>query len=225
MRNGNICWIGGAKEGIGKRMVATAMVELWVERSASPLVVDCCASEDELKRYRAEAEVHRTNLDTGSGWMTLFDLCERNRKRPIVVRAGTPRCGAGPRFGRAVDAIADELGRRLVALWIIDRGEASLEALKSFMTAMPATALHVVCNGYFGELETFDEYHHSRLRGAIEGNGGKTVWLPRLGEAAVLALKHGRAPKNPAAPSEADGEVDRWLAETKRALEPLVAEL
>ena len=223
MRNGNIYWIAGARDGIGKWMLATAVIELWIDRSRWPLVIDCDVSNTgEPRRYVEQAEIERIGLDTGSGWMALFDLCERNRKRPIVVRTVAGRTGRGPRFGQAVHAIALQLERSIVALWVIDRSRESLEGLKTFVTAMPATVVHVVCNGYFGEVETFDEYHHSRLRGAVEGNGGRTIWLPKLDECAALHI--GASGLAASSVSETAAELCRWLTEAKRALEAIVVE-
>jgi hypothetical protein len=72
---------------------------------------------------------------------------------------------------QAATASLEELGSKLVALWMINRQRDSLELLREFMSAVPKADVHVVRNGYFGEERKFELYNGSKIREVVEGRG------------------------------------------------------
>jgi hypothetical protein len=75
-----------------------------------------------------------------------------------------------------------------VTFWVINRQRDSLELLKDFIDTMPASAVHVFRNGYFGEEHKFDLYNSSKLRESVEGKGGRSYNFPDLADRVVDEL-------------------------------------
>ena len=122
------------------------------------------------------------NLDEADGWIHLVNVCDQHRDKTVIVNTAARNNNAVTQFGQTLDTTLDELGRKLVALWVINRQRDSLELLKEFMGAIPNALVHVVRNGYFGEERKFELYNNSKLREAIEGKGGKSITLPDLAD-------------------------------------------
>jgi hypothetical protein len=76
----------------------------------------------------------------------------------------------------------EDLNRRLVVLWVINRQRAPLELLKDFVSAMPDAFVHVVRNCYFGEERKFELFNTSKIREAIEQRGRKSLTFPDLAD-------------------------------------------
>jgi hypothetical protein len=65
---------------------------------------------------------------------------------------------------------------------VINRRRDSLELSREFIDAVPKAAVHVVCNGYFGDEKRFELYNGSKIREEVEGRGGESITLPDLAD-------------------------------------------
>jgi hypothetical protein len=130
------------------------------------------------------------------------------------------------KYGQTLDGSLEELGSRLVALWVINRQRDSVGLLKQFMSAIPHAEVHVVRNGYFGDEKKFELYNASKVRETVEGRGGKSITLPDLADRVADDLYVKRLSLAAAAKSLPIGnraELGRWRGEVRRVLAEVVA--
>jgi hypothetical protein len=73
------------------------------------------------------------------------------------------------------------LKREVVTFWVINRERDGLELCKKYMEMIPFGVLHVVRNGYYGDLEKFQLYENSKLKGAVEAQG-KSLYFHELND-------------------------------------------
>jgi hypothetical protein len=223
----HIYWIGGSKGGVGKSMVAMATIDVLRERGDEVFLVECDTSNpDTWKAYREHVACELMDLEKGDGWIRLINVCEAQKERTVVVNTAARNNGAVTRFGSTLDGALEELGRQLVALWIINRQRDSLELLKEFMDAMPHAGVHVVRNGYFGEEPQFELYESSKIRAAVEGRGGRSVTFPGLADRVADDLYTKRLAIAVAARSLPVGnraELGRWRGEVRKVLSEVLA--
>ncbi|SEU48437.1 hypothetical protein SAMN03159335_07972, partial [Burkholderia cepacia] len=108
----------------------------------------------------------------------------------------------------------DELARRLVVLWVINRQRDSLELLLKFGATFPNAITHVVRNGYFGSPDKFTLYRDSQLRNAVEAQG-QSLDFPDLADRVADELRSQRLSVGRAAQTMHIGEraeLLRWRA-------------
>jgi hypothetical protein len=166
------------------------------------------------------------DLDEADGWIHLVNVCERSRDKVVVVNTAARNNVAVKRFGQTLDSSLEELGTRLVALWVINRQRDSVGLLKQFMEAVPRAEVHVVRNGYFGEEKKFLLYNTSKVREAVEERGGKSITLPDLADTVADDIYVGRLSLSAAAKSLPLGnraELGRWRGEVRKVLAEVVA--
>jgi hypothetical protein len=119
----------------------------------------------------------------------------------------------------------EELGSKLVALWMINRQRDSLELLKEFMDAVPKADVHVVRNGYFGEESKFELYNGSKIRETVESRGGKSITFPDLADRVADDIYVKRLSLTAAAKTLPIGnraELGRWRSQVRRVLAEVV---
>jgi hypothetical protein len=222
-----IYWIGGSKGGVGKSMVAMATIDVLQERGEEVFLIECDGSNpDVAKAYREQVPTELTDLDKGDGWIHLINVCESQKERTVVVNTAARNNGAVTAFGGTLDGALEELGRRLVALWVINRQRDSVELLKEFMDGMPRAAVHVVRNGYFGDERQFELYAGSKVRAAVEERGGQSVTFPGLADRVADDLYTKRMAIAVAAKTLPVGnraELARWRGEVRRVLGGVLA--
>lgn len=216
-----IVWVGGSKGGVGKSMVAMATIDLLRDRGEQVFLVECDTSNPDVwKAYREVVGAELINLDEANGWIHFINVCEAQKGAVVVNTAA--RNGRGvAQFGSTLGRALEELGRDLVALWVINRQRDSVELLKEFMEAMPAAAVHVVRNGYFGEEKQFELYEASKLRAVVEARGGTSVTFPSLADRVADDLYTQRlaiALATKSLPIGNRAELARWRGEVRRVL-------
>ena len=177
-------WVGGSKGGVGKSIVAMAVLDSLLERGEPVLLVECDTSNpDVAKVYSSVVRTELINLDEADGWIHLVNVCDANRESTVVVNTAARNNDAVTRFGETLDSSIEELGRELVALWVINRQRDSVELLKQFAEAVPSALVHVVRNGHWGAEAKFELFNESKVRRElVEGRGGKSVTLPDLAD-------------------------------------------
>ena len=220
--SGRIYWVGGSKGGVGKSMMTVAVLDHLLERSTPVLLLECDRSNPDVwKAYKEQVEAELIDLDDADGWIHLVNTCDRHRDRVVVVHAAAGNNVAVRRYGQTLDRSLEELGSKLVALWMINRQRDSLELLKDFMEAVPKAEVHVVRNGCFGDERKFELYNGSKLRDAVESRGGKSITLPELADRVADDLYSQRLALSVAAKSLPLGnraELARWRGEVRKVL-------
>jgi hypothetical protein len=222
-----IYWIGGSKGGVGKSMMTLATVDYLVGRGDRVLLVDCDTSNPDVwKAYREQVPTECINLDDADGWILLVNTCDAHRDRSIVINTAARNNLAVKRFGQTLDGSLEELGSRLIALWVINRQRDSLDLLTEFMATLPKALVHVVLNGYFGDAHKFELYNASKVRDVVQSRGGKSVLLPDLADRVADDLYTKRLTIEAAGKSLPIGnraELARWRSEVSKTLAQVVS--
>jgi hypothetical protein len=175
--------VGGSKGGVGKSMVTMALIHHLCGRGESVFVVDADTSNpDVLQNYENEAPCEGVNLDDADGWIRLVNICDENPQRSVVVNTAARNNQGIGTYGVTLCGTLDELRRRLVTLWVINRQRDSLELLQDYIEAIPNSTIHVVKNGYFGADEKFELYNGSKTRKQIEELGGRSLLFPDMAD-------------------------------------------
>jgi len=217
-----IYWIGGSKGGVGKSMMAIATLDYLLERGTIVCLVESDTSNPDVwKVYKDVVLVELINLDESDGWIDLVNVCDQHSDRVVVVNTAARNNLAVTQYGQTLGTCLGELGRKLVALWMINRQRDSLELLQEFIEAVPTADVHVVRNGYFGAESKFELYNSSKTRGSVESRGGKSVTLPDLADRVADDLTERRLPLAAAAKSLPIGnraELTRWRSEVRKVL-------
>ena len=218
----NIYWVGGSKGGVGKSMMTVAMLDHLLERGSKVVLVECDTSHPDVwKAYRDHVETELINLDEADGWIHLVNTCDRHPDAVVVINTAARNNLAVKQYGRTLDSSLEELGRPLVALWVINRQRDSLELLREFIDAIPNAAVHVVRNGYFGDEKKFELYNASKIREEVEGRGGKSITLPDLADRVADDIYSRRISLGAAAkelPIGNRAELGRWRGEVRKVL-------
>ncbi len=163
--SGRIHWIGGSKGGGGKSMMTLATIDCLLERGEKVLLVECDTSNPDVwKAYREQIDTELVDLDEADGWIHFVNVCDRSREKVVVANTAARNNLAVNKYGQTLDSSLEELGSRLVALWVINRQRDSVGLLKQFMEAVPQAEVHVVRNGYFGTEQKFELYNGSKMR-------------------------------------------------------------
>jgi hypothetical protein len=184
-------------------------------------LVDCDTSNpDTWKAYRDTIAGQLINLDEADGWIQLVNTCHEHADSTVIINTAARNNAAVEQFGATLNSTLDELDRRLVVLWVINRQRDPLELLKDFMSTMPSAFVHVVRNCYFGEERKFELYNNSKIREAIEQRGGKSLTFPDLADRVADDLYSKRLAIADALSSLPIGnraELARWRAEVQKA--------
>jgi Mrp family chromosome partitioning ATPase len=121
----------GSKGGVGKSIVSISLIHYLIVRGEKVLLVDAdTANPDVGKAYGKTVETVYINLDEKEGWMDLANLLAEHPDETVVIN--TPaRSGEGVRlYGTLLTESMQELGRKLVTLWVINSQRDSLQLLK-----------------------------------------------------------------------------------------------
>lgn len=224
----NIYLIGGRKGGVGKSMVAMALVDYLLELGIEVLLVDSDTTNPDVGRAYDFGETTKLlNLGVNDGWIKLINACGDWPARTVVIN-GAARDGQGfQKYGEMLNNALPELQRRLVTLWTINRQRDSLEMLNKFMDEIPQSTVHVLRNGYFGDTEKFELYNGSNLRKKIEDMGGNSVTFPDLGDRvsdAIYSTPMSIAEASKELPIGDRAELDRWRGKVKVMFEEIIDE-
>jgi hypothetical protein len=226
-RRPKLYWIGGSKGGVGKSLVSMATVDHLMERSEKVLLVECDTSNPDVwKTYRSVTQTELINLDEADGWIQLVNVCDTNPESVVVVNTAARNNEAVTKFADTLARSLEELGRDLVALWVINRQRDSLELLKEFVSALPNALVHVIRNGHYGEERKFELFNASQIRReVVEGRGGKSVTLPDLADRVADDLYTKRLSVAEAArtlPIGNRAELGRWREQVGRVLAEVI---
>ena len=177
---------GGNKGGTGKSMLATALIDAFLQRGVEPLLIETDdANPDVFKAHGERIQCAALSLDEADGWIELINSLDKARGVPVIMNTAARNSTGVARYGQTLKSTLGELGRTMVTLWVINRQRDSLELLADYLDSMPVGAdhqVHVVRNGYFGSAEKFQLYNGSQLKKRIEEAGGLTLDFPDLAD-------------------------------------------
>jgi CobQ/CobB/MinD/ParA nucleotide binding domain len=222
-----IYWIGGCKGGVGKSMMTSATIDYLLDKGQSVVLVESDTSNPDVsKAYESLLPTEVINLDRRNGWVDLVNICDAHPQAAIVVNTAARNNESVRMYGPTLDQSLEEMSRKLVVLWVINRQRDSLELLREFMQTLLTAEVHVVRNGYFGDESQFELYNESEMRQRVEGKGGKSVTFPDLADRVADDLYTKRLALSTAArvlPIGNRAELGRWRGEVRKVLLQLVA--
>ncbi|KAF1034004.1 MAG: hypothetical protein GAK33_05845 [Burkholderia lata] len=214
-KNPPIYMVGGSKGGVGKSFVTLALVDYLRHMDINVVLVETDTSNpDVMKAIHDEIECASCDLDDVSGWIDFVNFCDMHQDAIVVVNTAARSQSGVEQYGGTLASALDELGRRLVVLWVINRQRDSLELLLKFGATFPNAITHVVRNGYFGSPEKFSLYRDSQLRNAVEAQG-QSLDFPDLADRVADELRSQRLSVGKAAQTMHMGEraeLLRWRA-------------
>jgi len=177
--------VGGSKGGVGKSMVTIALIDNLTAKGEKVVLIETDTSNPDVwKTYKDDTKGALVNLEEGNGWIELINICGdvENADAVIVINTRAANNQGVQRYGETLNSTLEELDRKLVALWVINRQRDGLELLKDFREALPNALVHVVRNGYFGEESKYQLYNGSKIRKTVEEAGGKSVTFPDMAD-------------------------------------------
>jgi len=81
----SIYFIGGSKGGVGKSMVAMALLHYLKEIGREVVLIDTDTSNPDVSKiYEQIVPTELLNLDEVDGWMQLVNLCVQNKDKIVV---------------------------------------------------------------------------------------------------------------------------------------------
>ena len=218
--------IGGGKGGVGKSLMSMTVVDYLSYTERSPFLVETDTSvPDVYKAYQAETGAELVNLDEREGWIELVNLVESRPESTFVINTGARNQTGIANFGKTLSKALPQLKRKLVVFWLIDRKRESLELLSDFLEAIPDAEMHVVRNMYLGTEKKFELYNGSKMRAAIEKNGGRSLNFPEVADRVTDAMNKARLTIAKAASELHLGdrmELERWRDECKTILSEVI---
>jgi hypothetical protein len=220
--NQPIVFVSGSKGGVGKSLTAMAVLDYFTaEHRYVRLLEADTTNPDVWKAYRRNVEGEVASLDEIDGWINLVNTCDANPFKAVVVNTPARNNDAVRVHGAILLDALKELARPLITLWVINRQRDSLELLNSYLEAMPGTVVHVVRNGYFGDVSKFELYQSSSMPETIQQRGGKSLFLPDLADRVTDELYSRRITLQEAAQQLKLGdrvELQRWRASIKEMM-------
>lgn len=181
----SIYLVGGSKGGVGKSMVTMALIDYLQGNGEKVVLIETDTSNPDVwKTYGSEITGETINLEEADGWIKLLNVCgdDANKDSTIVINTRAANNQGVQKYGETLNDTLDELGRKLIALWVINRQRDSLELLKDFRESLPNALVHVVRNGYFGEESKYQLYNASKIKATIESAGGKSLTFPDMAD-------------------------------------------
>lgn len=179
-----VIFVGGSKGGVGKSTLSIALIDYLKFKGLETFLIETDTSNpDVYKSYRDLVDSRLINLGYSDGWIDLVNIIEEKKGHTFVINSAARISEEVEKYGRILnDALYNNLRRKFLTLWVINRQRDSLELLKAYMASMPQTELHVIMNLYWGSIEKFTIYESSMAKKKIEEHGGKSLAFPELAD-------------------------------------------
>lgn len=221
-----IYWIGGSKGGVGKSIVTMAMIDYLQSRTDKILLIETDTSNPDVYRaYNDEVDTKLLNLDKSDGWIDLVNVCDKMHENIVVINTAARNNTSVRAYGETINNTLEELKRKLITLWVINRQRDSLELLNQYCDTIRSGNIHVLRNKYYGDVDKFELYNDSNLRKAIEARGGKSLTFPDLADRVSDDIYTRRLSISRAArelPIGNRAELMRWRNEVKRVFDEII---
>jgi hypothetical protein len=212
----------GPKGGVGKSTVACNFLDLL---GPSAILIETDTSNPDVGlTYQDTNKTCAIDLDHSDGWIDLVNLAD-STDEPLVIN-GAARSNAGLKHAPILTGALNELGRKLVVLFVMSRSRDSMELLADNLEIMPADVAETwpVLNTYFGSPDRFTLYNDSNMRRQIEARTG-TLVFPDLTDRIMEQMNHGRLTIAKAAEIMPIGnrmELLRWRNEAHAELQKVI---
>ncbi len=182
----------GAKGGVGKSLVATAIGSLLLANNCDTTFIETDpANPDLARRFKNHAPVLLADISDRDGWIALLDELETIDSPHIVVSLPAGLNGIHeiqPLLRRTLDL----LGIELRLFFCLSRQFDSIDLLgKSLDSGLAAIATQAIAlkNGFFGSDQQFDRWNQSKQRAAWMSRGHSEAYLPELNHRIVDHLE------------------------------------
>ncbi len=181
----NVYYIGGSKGGVGKSLFSFALIEYLLNKEKNVLLVDTDTDNpDVFKAHKglklSNLQCRLNSLDDADGWSDMLDIVQKYPEHTVVINAAARTKSSTASYGDIMSGALQEMERKLVVFWIINRHRDSVELLHSFQEAFPDVEINVCRNLYFGDTHRFDIYNQSKAKELAEKTG-KTLDFPSVG--------------------------------------------
>ena len=164
MKN-TIFYIGGSKGGIGKSMISMVLVQFLLDRygaSKEIHLIETDESNPDVGRiYSGKIPVSAFILyEREAGWITFFDLLERNQNTLFVVNSAARSNYGIEANGRNFSSALEERSELfdLVTFWPINRQLDCVNLLMDYLRVIQYGNTFVVRNNYYGDPKDFAIY-------------------------------------------------------------------
>jgi hypothetical protein len=219
--------VSGSKGGVGKSIASMALIDYLQQQGETILLVEAdTANPDAFKSYRSEIENERINLDEVDGWIDLVNLCDQKPESVVVINTPARNNAGMKAYGETLTSTLPQLKRKLVTLWIINRQRDSLELLREYLDVVKGSEIHVLRNLHFGEERKFELFNGSKIREAVEKQGGKALNFPDVADRVADELHSNRlsiAKADAELPLGSRAELHRWRNEYRKIFAEVVA--
>ena len=74
-----------------------------------------------MKAYKESTETELINLDEADGWIQLVNLCDSKPDSVVVINTAARNNKGVSAYGETLNSTLEELKRKLVTLWVINR--------------------------------------------------------------------------------------------------------
>jgi len=221
-----VVYVGGGKGGVGKSLMSMAVCDYLLTSGRKMFLVETDTSApDVLKTYKNDAPSEPLNLNEREEWMQLSTLISDRADSTFVINTAAANQAPLREHGNLLTRTTKTLGRKLIALWMMDRKRESMELLSDFMETMPDAELHVVRNLYLGSEKKFELYNTSNLRKTIESRAGQSLNFPEVADRVTDVMNRERwtiAKAMEELPFGDRMELERWRDECKAMLAPVL---
>ncbi|MDR1137259.1 MAG: hypothetical protein LBK91_02945 [Synergistaceae bacterium] len=170
--NDTVFYVGGSKGGVGKSLISAVLVQFLIDKFSETKSVHLVETDntnpDVGRIYAGKIPVTPVVLDESEdGWLTLFDLCEKNSDTLFVVNsAARSNFGVAKNGGIFFHSIADRsIAYDLVTFWPINRQVDCVNLLVKHLDAVRYGPVYVIRNNYWGEPKDFQIYDSMMGRG------------------------------------------------------------
>lgn len=188
-----IFYVSGNKGGVGKSLVATALIDALVSKKCELILVDADNhNPDVFKAHEHELQAHALDLSSAPGWIDLVNLIDTNRDKYFVINTPAGNNTAVQGFAETLNSALPELGIEILVLWVINRQKDSLEALADFREMMPSWPIRVVRNNHFADPQKFERFNDSFMRIDLESAGSTAIDFPDIADRCVDQLNSHR---------------------------------
>jgi hypothetical protein len=215
-----IYFVGGSKGGVGKSMVAFALLDYLIDRGEDVILIESDTSNPDVwKTYHGSTKSELINLDEADGWIAFVNICDMHPDCPVVVNSASRNNVGVTTYGATLNSSISELERKMITFWVINRQRDSLELLKEYLETMTETTVHAVRNLHWGEERKFELYNGSKLKTQIESRGGKSLTFPDLADRVADDLNRARmsiAVGLKELPLGNRAELSRWRTEVNK---------
>ena len=220
-----IIYVGGAKGGTGKSLVASLGLYYFIKNNRNPVLLETDNNNpDVYKAYHKTVKSYAFNINDEDGWTNMLDeignIIEVDKQRPIVINSAAANIDMMHTYGGIFNQLSDEIGAEVVTLWVGNTGLDSLVLLTDFLKIIHQKVCFIK-NGFFGKEEKFITFANSKLA----QNGLKSVYLDRGTVAVMEKLYDKRIPLNQLDSNLKFGErlmARSWLNKAENTIETAI---